>query len=49
MYYELAKLVKDVVDVELDIKYENSTLELDIKIKIPIAEEIENAYKRLTS
>ncbi|CAL9962296.1 hypothetical protein VPHD518_0075 [Vibrio phage D518] len=49
MYYELAKLVKDVVDIDCDVTFEDGTLEIDLKIKIPIATEIENAYRNLTS
>lgn len=49
MYYELAKMVKDVVDIDCDVTFEDGILGLDLKIKIPIAQEIENAYRNLTS
>lgn len=49
MYYELAKLVNEVIDVDCDVTFENGTLEIDLKIKIPIAQEIENAYRNLTT
>lgn len=49
MYFEIAKMLKEVVDVDFDVKYEDGAIEIDLKVKIPIALEIENAYKNLTS
>lgn len=47
MYFEIAKVIKEVVDIDFDVKYENGAIEIDFKVKIPIAPEIENAYKNL--
>lgn len=49
MYLEAIKLIKEVVDIDFDVGYEDSTLTLDISIKVPIAEELENVYRNLTT
>lgn len=49
MWYEILKITKEVIDVDCDVSFEDGALEIDLKIKIPIAKEIENMYCNLTS
>jgi len=48
MWFEVLKLTKEVIDVDCDVSFQDGELEIDLKIKIPIAREIENAYRNLT-
>ncbi|AZU99598.1 hypothetical protein SBP1_gp006 [Vibrio virus vB_VspP_SBP1] len=49
MWYEILKITQEVIDVDCDVRFEDGALEIDLKIKIPIAKEIENMYCNLTS
>lgn len=49
MWYEILKLSKEVIDVDCDVSFNDGELQIDLKIKIPIAKEIENAYRNITS
>lgn len=50
MYYDIAKYVAtNVADVSVDWKFENGELDIDIHIKIPLANMLEDTSNKAKS